>query len=109
MSQQGKIAAALLRAGIPNPASWSQPGEGSSVAVKVTDHQGKSASSPDSRPVPDLKATKILKASSDDSSLRIPPRSASTPHDPKAGLMLWGGALLALSAIYLLAAHLGWL
>jgi hypothetical protein len=109
MTQQGKIAAALLKAGIPNPASWSTTADITPVAVKITDSQTNETYATDSRQTFDRKTSKILKTPAGDPSLRIPPSNSENWASRNPALMQWGGALLALSSVYLLAAHFGWL
>lgn len=108
MSQQGKIAAALLKAGIPNPASWSSPVSDAPVTVKVKEAQAGEKIASETH-VPDRKTAKTLKPTTEAASLRIAALTPPRPASRRPAFMLWGGALLALASIYVLAAHFGWL
>jgi len=99
MTQQGKIAAALLKAGIPNPVTWSAQPE-----VRVID--------PPLEPMPATKeaeVSRVLQQGASAEPVRL--RSLKPTHamDWKASLMIWGGPALTLVCIYTLAAHFGWL
>jgi hypothetical protein len=107
MSQQGKIAAALLRAGIPNPASWSHTSERARVSIKVANTTTKG---PASEPSAEAKVPPVRKGSSEPAALRVDsPTAAAKSPSRKLAWMLWGGAVLALASLYLLAAHFAWL
>jgi hypothetical protein len=111
-TQQGKIAAALLKAGMSNPASWSTIGDQSEGTVRVSDmprNNGKTASA---LPALDLTTFKTLKQAPAHPALRIPatnPDSAGPSFGWKPALMIWGGPALTLACVYILAAHFGWL
>jgi len=109
MSQQGKITAALLRAGIPNPAAWSTPAGGASVSVTSASSRARENRTNHLRQTLELKSSKALKPSADNRSLRISTRTHSNTFNGKPQFMLWGGALLGLASIYAIAARLGWL
>ena len=103
MTQQGKIAAALLRAGIPNPVTWvDQRGENE---IRVVDE-------PESEPVKatkDIDLSRVLQQNSKAPTLPLPTRDQNPTADRKTSLMIWGGPALTLGCIYILAAHFGWL
>lgn len=106
MTQQGRIAAALLKAGIPNPATWSS--ESTHAAVRVEDPVA------DKQPLPasDAEVSRVLQQGATASAFRIPALNQTAPHhssDWKTTLMIWGGPVLTLACIYVMAAHLGWL
>jgi hypothetical protein len=109
MSQQGKIAAALLRAGIPNPASWSTPAGGAPVSVKTANSRAGENSTNHLRQTLELNRSQALKPGADSRSLPIATRPHSHTRNGKPAFMLWGGALLGLASIYAIAALLGWL
>jgi hypothetical protein len=110
-TQQGRIAAALLKAGISNPATWS-PGDQSTAAVRVADAPAKNENgSTNAMQALDFNASKVLKQTAGHPAFRISrgeTNSAST-FGWKPALMIWGGPVLALTCIYILVAHLGWL
>jgi hypothetical protein len=104
MSQQGKIAAALLRAGIGNPVimaeirspSGAQAGD-TTVSEKESTHE--------------TDASRVLHKTAGASSIPALNAMTAAPNTSqwKANLMIWGGPVLTLACIYFLAAHLGWL
>jgi len=106
MTQQGRIAAALLKAGIPSPATWSTDSDRSAVRTKdPLASEGQSASS-------DAEVSRVLQQGASASAFRIPALSPNAPRHGanwKTTLMIWGGPALTLACIYFLAAHLGWL
>ena len=105
MTQQGRIAAALLKAGIPSPATWTH--ESMQVTVRVED---RSTSQP--TPTTEAEISRVLQQGATASDFRIPalnPTGARHASNWKATLMIWGGPALALACIYIMAAHLGWL
>jgi hypothetical protein len=113
VTQQGRIAAALLKAGISNPASWSTTDYHSQSTVRVEDPPAKNGSgSTSTLQALDLNAFKTLKQAAGHPALRIP-AAAPNPAGPSFGwkpaLMIWGGPVLTLACLYILAAHFGWL
>jgi hypothetical protein len=108
MSQQGKIAAALLKAGIPSPASWANDA-GTTVDV--------AASHTKTPPVLQTSKLKVTQSSPTSDTSRTnepnrnePPRKASSKRTPKSSAwMLWTGVALVVFSVYLVAAHFGWL
>jgi hypothetical protein len=104
MTQQGKIAAAMLRAGIPNPATSTNDSDGNSV--RVADRP----SAPASMPPIETKVSVVMDRATAGSPL---PGLESTFEQQsakrKAMLLIWGGPALTLTCVYFLAAHLGWL
>jgi hypothetical protein len=104
MTQQGRIAAALLKAGVPSPATWSN--ESMQVTVRVAEQSAKPA------PATDADVSRVLQQGATASEFRIPTLNPTAPRHAsnwRATLMIWGGPALALACIYLMAAHLGWL
>ena len=104
MTQQGRIAAALLKAGVPSPATWTH--ESMQVTVRVED---RSTSKPTATAEADV--SRVLQQGATASDFRIPALNQNAPRHSnwKATLMIWGGPALALACIYIMAAHLGWL
>jgi len=105
MTQQSRIAAALLKAGIPSPATWSH--ESMQVTVRVED---RSSSQP--APTTEAEVSRVLQQGATASDFRIPalnPTGARHASNWKAIVMIWGGPVLALACIYIMAARLGWL
>jgi hypothetical protein len=106
MTQQGRIAAALLKAGIPSPATWSN--ETIHMAVRVEDPVANKQPSA----VSDAEVSRVLQQGATASAFRIPALDQAAGRQSsnrKATLMIWGGPALTLTCIYILAAHLGWL
>lgn len=112
VTQQGRIAAALLKAGISNPASWSTTDDQSQGTVRVADPPATNGSgSTSALQALDLNAFKTLKQAAGHPALRVP--AAAPNPGPSFGwepaLMIWGGPVLTLVCLYILAAHFGWL
>ncbi len=104
MSQQGKIAAALLKAGVPSPASWNtdQGGTGD-VAASGTKN-------PPTLPTSKLKITQSPTIPPVTSPSNAPKKPAPPKRTTKNSTwMLWTGVALFVLSVYLLAAHFGWL
>lgn len=104
MSQQGKIAAALLKAGIPNPAILSND---TPCGVRVTANE-----KPVSTQTPNAEVSRAVQQRATASAFHLPAldqNAARNRSDWKATLMIWGGPILTLACIYTLVAHLGWL
>jgi hypothetical protein len=101
MTQQGKIAAALLKAGVRHSGAWPGPKiETPPTAIAVNDAVGMSASAAAASP-----ATAIER----DSAPSFPSgHSASSPTRPTT-VWLWGGPALTLVSLYVVLAHFGWL
>jgi E3 Ubiquitin ligase len=124
MTQQGKIAAALTKAGISNSAAWNAAG----VGVK-TARAEQAVSSPQTVAVEPAFATE-QQLDSDEAEgfdLHPPVVLMQGSHQPaffiswrsqrdvvkllgwKSDLMIWGGPALTLGCIYFLLEHFGWL
>jgi hypothetical protein len=106
MTQQGRIAAALLKAGVPSPATWST--EPVHTAIRVDEPP---ASNPNST-ASDSEVSRVLQQGATASAVRIAGLNQSAPSHAsrwKPTLMIWGGPALTLGCIYLLASRLGWL
>jgi hypothetical protein len=106
MTQQGRIAAALLKAGVPSPATWSS--EPVHTAVRMAEPPASKASSTAS----DTEVSRVLQQGASASAVRIAGLNQTAPRHAshwKPTLMIWGGPALALACIYVLASRLGWL
>ncbi len=113
MTQQQKIAAALSKAGIANPISWSAAPAAARVAVAGI---GKSATAVEARPLAeeigafDLHPPVVLMKGSHEPAFFISWRSQREVVSSlgwKSTLMIWGGPALTLACIYFLLAHFG--
>src|SRR6266700_6148311 len=124
MTQQGKIAAALSKAGLSNPAAWTAAGVGvntvrsepvipsvQAVAVEtavVAEPQGDSGETEGF----DLHPPVVLMQGSHQPAFFISWRSQRDVVKLlgwKSDLMIWGGPALTLACIYFLLAHFDWL
>jgi hypothetical protein len=106
MTQQGRIAAALLKAGVPSPATW--PTEPAHTAVRVEEPSANKESSSAS----DAEVSRVLQQGASASAVRIAGLNQTAPRHAsnwKPTLMIWGGPALTLACIYVLASRLGWL
>ena len=113
MTQQGKITAALLKAGVCAPASWTASTDPAPVMVEVADPQTTDGAAPVSgMRLLDFKASTVLGKSTGTAPSRIPSSSQNASVHPvrwKPALLVWGGPVLTLACLYILAAHFGWL
>jgi hypothetical protein len=106
-SQQGKIAAALQKAGIRNPVAWTTSGDQPESSVLVADVREKSS--------PPLQASKVNVTRKDSPEPKpapqgIPARSSATNQSRRFSVwMVWIGATIFLVSSYVAAAHFGWL
>jgi len=116
MSQQQKIAAALLKAGISNPAAWSAAGVSPSDTAVQTPAQSGAAYSASSSQVAardefDPHPPVVLKKGTNNSTFLISWRSqreVASALGWKCALMIWGGPVLSLASLYLLLNLLHW-
>jgi hypothetical protein len=123
MTQQQKIAAALIKAGINNPAAWAVAGVSPQTAVQagpsglaaVVVPVAKSATEEDSgeaNEAYDLNPPVVLRKGNHDPTFFISWRSQRdlvTTLGWKSTLMIWGGPALTLVCVYILLAHFNWL
>jgi hypothetical protein len=114
MTQQQKIAAALLRAGIGSPAAWAAAGVSPQAAVQGGSSAAPavaiSAESPEENSLQsfDLHPPVVLMKGSHDPTFFISWRSQRdliATLGWKSTLMIWGGPALTLVCVYLLLAH----
>lgn len=121
MTQQQKISAALLKAGITNPSAWAVAGVSPQAAVQATAFSTV-ATAPDSTGVRDNPAE-----TNETYDLHPPVVLMKGTHEPtffiswrsqrdlvmalgwKSTLMIWGGPALTLVSVYILLAHFDWL
>lgn len=120
MSQQEKVAAALMRAGIASPAGWAAsetpvPAIGMGSVVDGTILAGSAAGTapavaPDSEF--DFKPKQVLRKGDDNPAFFISTRSQRDLVQSlgwKSTLMLWGGPALSLLSLFALLEHFGWM
>jgi len=118
MTQQQKIAAALMRAGRSNPAAWDAGGTSMHAATEVTTKSAVAMEAPLTVEVDgdvegsegyDLHPPVVLMKGTHQPAFFISSRSQRDVARPlawKSTLMVWGGAALMFSCIYFLFAHL---
>ena len=109
--QQQKITAALMKAGITNPAAWAAAGLNPGVvATSVSASTGAAAAmAPEQF---DLHPPTVLMKGTHDSTFLISwhsQRDLISSLNWKSTLMIWGGPSLTLLCAYILAAHFDWL
>jgi len=122
MSQQQKIAAALMKAGITSPAAWAAAGVSDPATVIATPTHGNIAAQPGGNgtaaapavaaPEFDLHPPVVLMRGTHNPALFISWRSQKDVLKSlawKSALMILGGPLLALLSAYILLSRFGWL
>jgi hypothetical protein len=103
MTAQGKIAAAMMKAGIANPAAWAAAGvsaPGTAVIEKIADPSESF----------DLHPKTVIKKGENDRTFFISWRSQRAILQGlawKSTLMIWGGPALTLVCLYLLLRQWG--
>ena len=125
MTQQQKIAAALVKAGISNPAAWATAGV--STKTPTTAHlktqtneprslgsaaAAEAAGNPAEPEAFDLHPPVVLMKGNHDPAFYISWRSQRDVVKSlgwKSGLMIWGGPALTVFCLYFLFEHLSWL
>jgi hypothetical protein len=108
LTQQGKIAAAMMRAGITNPAPWEAASLECPPKVSTVESQTTVASAHGF----DLTPNAVLMKGTKDPLFFISWRSQREVLKTlgwKSVLMIWCGPLLTLVSLYILATQLGWL
>ncbi len=101
--RQQKITAALMKAGITNPAAWAAAGLNSAVAATPTG--AAAAMAPEQF---DLHPATVLMKGTHDQTFLISwhsQRDVVSSLNWKSSLMIWGGPALTLLCVYILAAH----
>ncbi len=109
MSQQQKIAAALSKAGITNPAAWSAA-HLSSVSIAAAAKTAPAIEPAEGLGSFDLHPPVVLMKGTHEATFFISWRSQREVVASlgwKSALMIWGGPALTISCIYLLLAHFG--
>jgi hypothetical protein len=120
MTQQQKIAAALVKAGIGSPAAWAVAGVSPQAAVAGLSVASAVAISPESAEENgqeidetfDFHPPVVLMKGSHDPTFFISWRSQRdliATLGWKSTLMIWGGPALTLVCVYILLAHFKWL
>jgi hypothetical protein len=111
MSQQAKISAALMKAGITNPAAWAVAGvERSGIALDTEPRSDPAAAMAAEKF--DLNPKTVLMKGANDPAFFISwksQRDVLKTLSWKSTLMIWGGPVLTLLCFYILAAEFGWL
>jgi hypothetical protein len=111
MSQQAKISAALMKAGITNPAAWAVAGVERSGIALDTEPKSDPAAAMAAENF-DLNPKTILMKGANDPAFFISwqsQRDVLKALSWKSTLMIWGGPVLTLLCFYILAAEFGWL
>ncbi len=121
MTQQGKIAAALLKAGIRSPAAWSAAGIENAVAAVAVASSGEAGtvfadgggSNPAATPeLFDRNPKVVLMKGDNNPAFFISWRSQREVVSSlgwKATAYIWGGPALTLTSAYILLSHWQWL
>ena len=116
MTQQQKIAAALMKAGITNPAAWAVAGVSPRAAVQSGVLSAVATApqkdSPETNETFDLHPPVVLMKGTHEATFFISWRSQRDlvmALGWKSTLMIWGGPALTLVAVYILLAHFNWL
>jgi hypothetical protein len=111
MTQQGKIAAAMMKAGITNPAAWAAAGiDYPGVTVDTAGNNSPTATLPAEEF--DLNPKTVLMKGTHDPAFFISwqsQRDVVKALGWKSTLLIWGGPALTLACVYILAAQFGWL
>jgi hypothetical protein len=109
MTQQGKIAAALTRAGIASPAAWAAAGVATGTATAPSS-SGVAATDPSAEF--ETRPPVALMKGSHQTAFLISWRSQKEIVSSlgfKSTAMIWGGPALTLGCLYYVLAHFGWL
>lgn len=117
LTQQGKIAAALLRAGIHNPNAWAAAGvnpalAGTAAGSGIVASDSSSAATGTAVEKFDLQPKTVLMQGENQSTFLISWRSQRevvASMSWKSAGYIWGGPALTLVSVYVLLAHFGWL
>ena len=114
---QAKVAAAMTKAGIMNPAAWAAAGlQYPGVSVNAQGNATGAAPAASPSPVPgeefDLSPKTVLMKGQNNPAFFISWRSQREVAESlawKSTLMIWGGPALTVLCLYVLAAKFGWL
>jgi hypothetical protein len=110
MTQQGKIAAALTKAGITSPAAWAAAGTATGTATAP--NNGTAPAVGETSPEFDTHPPVVLMKGTHETAFLISWRSQKEIISSlawKSTAMIWGGPALTLGCLYFLLAHFGWL
>lgn len=111
LAEQARVSAALIKAGISNPAAWAAAGVSQTTAVTPASVAHDAAAAAPATGF-DLHPLTILMKGDNNPAFFISWRSQREVVSSlgwKSGFMIWGGPALTLVSVYLLAAMLGWL
>jgi hypothetical protein len=112
-AQQQKITAALVKAGITNPAAWAVAGVTPSVAAhSASTSTGAGVAAATAPEQFDLHPPVVLMKGAHDPAFLISwhsQRDVVSSLSWKSTLMIWGGPALTLLCAYIVAAHFAWL
>jgi E3 Ubiquitin ligase len=110
-TQQSRIAAALMRAGITNPAAWNVAGIDPGTSVRSVDSPFGNMNPESPSPEPwDLHPPVVLMKGKNNPVFLISWKSQGAVLATlswKSTLMIWGGPILTLACLYLIAAQFG--
>ncbi len=109
MTQQGKIAAALVKAGITSPAAWAAAGVAAGTASAPSN--GAVAAKDPSQEFETRPPVVLMKGSHQPAFLISwrSQREIVSSLGWQCTAMIWGGPALTLTCLYLVLAHFGWL
>jgi E3 Ubiquitin ligase len=111
MTQQGRVASALLKAGISNPAAWAVAGVSDYTAPNATSSSGSAAAVGTALEPFDLHPPVVLTKGERNPDFFISwqsRRGIVKSLGWKSALMIWGGPLLTLVSAYIISADFGW-
>jgi E3 Ubiquitin ligase len=109
LTQQGRIAAAMMKAGITNPAAWKAAGLEYPPKLSTTEGETTTAAPTEGF---DLSPNAVLMKGRKDRTFFISWRSQHEVVKSlgwKSVLMIWCGPLVTIVSLYILTAQLGWL
>jgi E3 Ubiquitin ligase len=110
LTQQGKLAAAMMKAGIINPAAWAVAGLQYGATANLGDSGGATGAA--TAEEFELTPKTVLMKGDHNPAFFISwqsQRDVVKSLSWKSALMIWGGPTLTLFCVYLLAARFGWL
>ncbi len=111
--QQEKVTAAMMKAGITNPAAWAVAGVSPAAAFPGSSANAGAAAAPGMEPEQfDLHPSTVLMKGAHNPAFYISWRSQREVVQAlgwKSALMIWGGPALTLVCVYLLSGHFDWL
>lgn len=111
MTQQEKVAAALTKAGIMNPAAWAAAGA-QYPDVKVSSTETPTSNAALAAPEFDPKPASVLMKGTNNPAFFVSWRSQHEVAQSlgwQSTLMIWGGPALILISLFILLSHFGWM